>query len=268
MAQLHHNSIVQTTAEITVLQALSPGYFLLSVCAPEIARVAVAGQFAQVRVMDGLDPLLARPLSIYYASAESGEVNFLFKVVGRGTSLLASRQVGERLRVLGPLGNGFSVPETASSVALIAGGVGMPPLYFLARMLRRARPGCAMTLFYGGRGASDLLELPRWEAQDVAVSLATDDGSAGHHGLVTAALLAHLSRAPVDYLAACGPLPMLRAVQRIALATGIRGELALEARMACGVGACLGCVCATIRGNRRVCVDGPIFALDEVSFDG
>ncbi len=268
MATLQQNSLVQISAEITALHNLAPGYYYLSVDAPEIARVAIPGQFAQLRVADGIDPLLARPISIFNASPASGQLEFIFKIVGRGTALLGTRKVGERITVLGPLGNGFSVPETTSAIAFVAGGVGMPPLYFLARTLSTAHSDCTMTLFYGGRTASDLLELQCWEALAVPITPATDDGSAGLHGLVTESLLEHLSHHSVDYIAACGPMPMLRAVQRIAVERGIAGQLALEARMACGVGACLGCVCATVHGNRRVCVDGPVFALDEVIFDG
>ncbi len=125
-----------------------------------------------------------------------------------------------------------------------------------------------MTLFYGGRTSADLLELPRGKRSGMSIYPATDDGSRGYHGLVTELFQQQLAERRVDFLAACGPRPMLHAVQRLALAAGIAGQLSLEARMACGVGACLGCVCATLAGNRRVCVDGPVFALEEVIFDG
>jgi dihydroorotate dehydrogenase electron transfer subunit len=159
------------------------------------------------------------------------------------------------------------VPDSATNLALVAGGVGMPPLSFFAETLRRSRPDVPIALFYGGRSRADLLELTRWQALGVRIFPATDDGSYGDHGLVTAPLHAEHHRQPFDYLAACGPRPMLRAVQQFGLAEGIPGQLSLEARMACGVGACLGCVCAVVSGNRRVCVDGPVFALDEVRFD-
>lgn len=268
MATTNDNSIMQLRAEITALQALSPGYYHLTVHAPEMAQLARPGQFAQVRVASGIDPLLARPLSIFYAIPESGEVAFLFKVVGRGTALLAQRAVGESLTVLGPYGNGFLVPQTADTLVLVAGGVGMPPLYFLAQTVRRARPNLPITLYYGGRSDADLLELARWQALGTEMVLATDDGSAGRQGLVTAALYERFLRQPVPFLAACGPRPMLRAVQQLALAHNIAGQLSLEACMACGVGACLGCVCGTVQGNRRVCFDGPVFSLDEVTLDG
>ena len=261
-------SLVQMQAKIIGLAELSSGYFQLLLQAPAIAAAALPGQFVQIRVAGpgGIDPLLARPLSIHRA-LPSGELSVIFKVVGRGTARLAAVKAGTSLTVLGPIGKGFAIPEFTGHLALLAGGVGMPPLFFLAEWLRRTRRAPAITLFYGGRNGADLLCLPEWEALWVSVVTATDDGSHGFHGLVTEPFRQQLTERAVDFLAACGPRPMLRAVQRLALAHGIPGQLSLEARMACGVGACLGCVCATLTGHRRVCVDGPVFALEEVNFD-
>jgi len=259
--------IYQVSAEVTALRELGPGYYFLTLKAPEIAAAAEPGQFAQLRParVGTLDPLLARPISIHRIFPQTGEVAFIFKVVGRGTTLLATFEPGETLTVLGPVGTGFTVSETATRVALVGGGVGMPPLFCLAEALRRTRPEVTVELFYGGRTRDDLLLLPEWEALGVTVHLATDDGSRGHHGMVTGPLRERLSS--FEFLAACGPRPMLVAVQQLALAAGVPGQLSLEAHMACGVGACLGCICATVSGNRRVCVDGPVFALEEVTFD-
>jgi len=263
-------SLVHIQAKVTGLTELSPGYFQLLLYAPEIAATAIPGQFVQIRAAGpgSIDPLLARPLSIYRATPLSGEIAVIFKVVGRGTAMLAAAQVGAPLTVLGPVGNGFTIPENTRQLALLAGGVGMPPLFFLAERLRITHPLLRSTLFYGGRTHADLLCLPEWEALGVSVMTATDDGSCGHHGLVTELFQQQCAGVLFDFLAACGPRPMLYAVQRLALASGIPGQLSLEARMACGVGACLGCVCATLAGHQRVCVDGPIFALEEVKFDG
>ncbi|MEI7834680.1 MAG: dihydroorotate dehydrogenase electron transfer subunit [bacterium] len=262
--------IYQCRARINEMRALSTGYYLLTVTAPEIASVAYPGQFAQLRVVatNVIDPLLARPISIYHVDAVRGEVAYIFKILGRGTALLAENLPGTEICVLGPIGNGFTVPEAARQIVLVGGGVGMPPLYFLAAELHRSRPEVKVTFFYGGRSSEDILELARWDSIGARVVVATDDGSIGSHGLVTAPLIEELKTQKFDYLAACGPKPMLRAVQKIALEAGIPGQLSLEERMACGVGACLGCVCSTTKGRQRVCVDGPVFALDEVKFDG
>lgn len=256
-------------ARVLGLCALAPGYYWLTLFAPEIARVAQPGQFVQLRVAaTGVyDPLLARPISLFRVQADAGEISLIFKVVGRGTDMLTRVQVGDQLAVLGPVGHGFHIPDSVRSLALVGGGVGMPPLFYLAETLKVTRPELALTLFYGGRTHTDLLLLDEWEALGVTVFAATDDGSYGLHGLVTEALQRELAAREIDFLAACGPRPMLRAVQQLALARDISGQLSLEARMACGVGACLGCVCATVNGSKRVCVDGPVFALDEVNFD-
>lgn len=253
---------------MTAKRMLTGEYFVLTVQAPRVAALAQPGQFALLRpaAPGVLDPLLARPISIYQCDRASGDVSFLVKIAGRGTALLAELTPGKTITVQGPTGNGFSVPATARRVVLVAGGVGMPPMYFLAETLRRTRPDCAITLCYGGRREEDLLELPAWDALDIPVLAATEDGSRGYAGRVTGPLQDLIARARPDFLAACGPRPMLRAVQALAQEAGLPGQLSLEERMACGVGACLGCVCATIDGRRRICVDGPVFSLEEVVF--
>jgi dihydroorotate dehydrogenase electron transfer subunit len=153
------------------------------------------------------------------------------------------------------------MPETRR-IALIAGGIGMPPLFGLAETVR----GPQYTLFYGARSQNDLLELDQWSKLGIPVHTATDDGSAGYHGLITDVLSNGLSAGAFDYLVACGPKPMLAAVQGLAVSHGVPGELSLESYMACGVGACLGCVCSTNQGYKRVCVDGPVFKAGEVKF--
>lgn len=268
--QSSHNAVLfQTAARIISQRTLSPGYYHLTLLAPEIAAAAQPGQFAQLRPAepDSVDPLLARPISIFRATPATGEVEFIYKVVGRGTASFIKRRRGETLTVIGPIGNGFVVPDEVESLALIAGGVGMPPLYFLAARLRQARPTLSIQLFYGGRSRPDLLCLPEWDALlSEPVFTATDDGTYGHHGRVTDPFVAELSRRGFGFVAACGPRPMLAAVQQIALAKHIPGQLSLEERMACGVGACLGCVCETVFGKRRICIDGPVFAISEVRF--
>ncbi|HEX2952280.1 MAG TPA: dihydroorotate dehydrogenase electron transfer subunit [Armatimonadota bacterium] len=218
--------IFQTQAEILSVHALAPGYFQLVVQAPDMANAASPGQFAQLRIarQGTIDPLLARPISIHQASPGDGTVSFIFKVVGRGTELLAKSESGQPITVLGPIGNGFTVPAAASTIALVAGGVGMPPMYFLAATLRKTRPEIDITLFYGGRSTDDLLTLPAWDALGVTVVTATDDGSHGFHGLVTLPLKEAIEQRTFHYVAACGPRPMLRAVQQLALAANLAGE--------------------------------------------
>jgi dihydroorotate dehydrogenase electron transfer subunit len=259
----------QLKAIITENINLAPGYHRMRLLAPEIAAVAQPGQFIQIRVGEAetTDPLLARPISIYRIDPPGNSIELIYKTVGRGTLMLAGKASGTTVEIIGPLGNGFTLPDHAQKVGLIGGGVGMPPLYCLAVKLRAAGPDLPITLFYGGKSRADLLELDNWERLGVEVCAATEDGTYGVQGLVTKMILEKIPTGRFDYFAACGPQPMLKAVREIALANRIPGELSLEAHMACGVGACLGCTCKTGQGYRRVCVDGPVFPLEEVSFD-
>jgi dihydroorotate dehydrogenase electron transfer subunit len=253
---------------ITENKNLAPGYYQLTVLAPEVAAIAKPGQFIQIRVAasESNDPLLARPISIFSINEATASISLIYKVVGRGTGILAVLKPGEILEILGPVGNGFLIPDDAENVALIAGGVGMPPLFCLTEYLKRVDYQRKVSLFYGGRSGSDLLELDRWTQTGVKLYTATEDGSHGYQGLVTEIFLAEHHHEKFDFLAACGPQPMLQAVQKIALAERITGQLSLEAHMACGVGACLGCTCKTNQGYQRVCVDGPVFPLHEVTW--
>lgn len=261
--------MIQLKALIIENAGIAPGYYRMRLLAPDIAAAAQPGQFIQLRVAEAActDPLLPRPISLYRINRTAGELELIYKTVGRGTRILADRQTGGTITILGPIGKGFTLPKNATKLALVGGGVGMPPLFCLAETLRAWQPELAITLFYGARSRADLLELDRWQGLGVTVWAATEDGSWGSPGLVTQILIDQMQQVKYDYLAACGPKPMLRAVQQLALERGLPGELSLEAHMACGVGACLGCTCQTTNGYRRVCVDGPVFNLSEVKFD-
>ena len=251
---------------ITENENLAPGYYRLSFLVPEVAALAGPGQFIQIRVAEpgSNDPLLPRPISIFRIQKSTGIISVIYKTVGRGTSLLSGFRSGELINLLGPIGNGFSIPENVQNVALIAGGVGMPPLFCLAESFLQNLPDCNINLFYGGRSVRDLLELDLWSQTGVKLFTTTEDGSFGELGFITPVFLKEHKMQKFDYIAACGPQPMLKAVQEIALTEEINGELSLESHMACGVGACLGCTCQTNSGYKRVCVDGPVFPIKEV----
>jgi dihydroorotate dehydrogenase electron transfer subunit len=261
--------MIQVKALLIENTGIAPGYYRMRLSAPEVAAVAQPGQFIQLRVAEAActDPLLPRPISFFRINRTAGELELIYKTVGRGTQILAAQPTGVLLEILGPLGNGFTPPATSGKIALVGGGVGMPPLFCLAETLRVCQPELSITLFYGARSRADLLELDRWRELGVTVFAVTEDGSLGSRGLVTPILFEQMQQVNYDYLAACGPKPMLKAVQQLALDHQLTGELSLEAHMACGVGACLGCTCQTTRGYRRVCVDGPVFSLNEVKFD-
>lgn len=255
-------------APVVQQSAVAPGVHRLAFTAPEIARTAQPGQFVHLRVGPTHDPLLRRPFGIHEVDREAGTVTILFQVVGRGTALLAQVQPGALLDVLGPLGRGFTLPAPALPVALVAGGLGIAPLAFLLRRLAAA--GIRGSLFQGARTAA-LLVGTQENVPGVKRRLATDDGSAGHRGsvvdLFTASLVAGYRYA---YVYAAGPYPMLRALAARMREYRLEGEVSLEERMACGLGACLCCSTAvqSESGPRyaRVCADGPVFPVREVAW--
>ena len=265
------------SAAVLSLEDLGAGYRRLRLASPRIAAAAVPGRFVHVRVPALDASAMRRPISVCDADPAAGVLTLLFKVVGRGTAALAAVRGGDRVDLMGPLGNGFPLPPDGSAALLVGGGYGVAPLHFLARA-SLARAG-EIHLFAGGRTASDLLLLDDFRALGVGVHPATDDGSLGAKGLVTAPLDAFLDArggvgdpaTPPPVLYACGPAPMLRAIDERAQARGIEAWLSLDRRMLCGVGACLGCT-QTVRvgdsvATARVCADGPVFPRGRIVWD-
>ena len=244
---------------------LTSGYWVLELQAEEIARAARPGQFVHVRVPGLERASLRRPFSIF--GAADGVLKIMYKTVGRGTGEMSRMTPGEELQVIGPLGNGF--PLTPQGVpVLVAGGYGVAPLCFLASRL----PDRGVVVV-GGRTAADVLMCEEFERMGWAVRVATQDGSRGARGLVTAPLDCELARlkdkGASAELYACGPDGMLKAVCERALTAGCRGWLSLDKHMVCGVGACLACVQNLRRPDGttwigRVCNDGPIFEASEI----
>lgn len=263
------------TAGVISLSPLgeATGLYHLVLTAPQIAKESGPGQFVMVRCADeqSLDPLLLRPLNIFRYHPAAGRIEIIFRVVGRGTDWLARRRPGDSLSLLGPLGRGFSSLEKYHRILLFAGGTGMPALFGLVEQEGKVGSSTEhnqeFVLLYGARTKEELVFLDLWQAAGVKVLTATDDGSAGFHGTVTGAAEAmRISPGEFDFYCACGPRPMLQAVQELMAKYGIPGELCLEEAMACGIGACMGCVCETVHGYRRVCTDGPVFPAGEVIF--
>ena len=241
---------------------MGAGYRRLLLDAPAIADTAQPGQFVHLRV-PALEPTaLRRPFSIF--NAQDGQLELLYKSVGRGTNALASIAAGDTLSVMGPLGHGF--PLKCDGVPLlVGGGFGVAPLYFLARrLIGSGSQSDSPVLFVGGRTAADLLALDRFAALGVEVRTATNDGSSGVKGLVTDplddALIEFRSSGRRFEIFACGPDPMLKAVAMRATGTGAKGWISMDRHMVCGVGACYACIQKTVRGNSRCCIEGPVFS--------
>ncbi len=252
----------QKNYTVRQVECLGGDIFRLTLAAPDLAALARPGQFVMVACGPGRDPLLRRPFSVHSCHAD-GSIRLLFKVVGRGTRLLAAVQAGEELSLLGPLGRAFRPPPETGELCLIGGGIGSAPLFFLAQWL--LEQGRVPLVLLGAGTAAELAVLQRdFHELGCAVHLSTDDGSLGHHGRVTE-LLPALS-GTIAKVYACGPMPMMAAVARFCEAR-LACEVSLETHMACGLGACLGCAVPIPGRNdayRHVCRQGPVFDALEV----
>jgi dihydroorotate dehydrogenase electron transfer subunit len=258
---------VSESAVLESVERVAGGLTRLRLMAPGICERAAPGQFVMLGPLsaDHQDPFLNRPLSIHRCPG-GGALDLLVAEVGRGTRLMVSWTSGHRVDLMGPLGSGFCGLDDEQDWLLVAGGVGVAPLFFLAETLRAKPRACR--LLYGAVDAAHLVPSQLLSELGCQIELATDDGSAGSHGLVTDLLAPHLRRAAADQaaprVAACGPLPMLRAVAEACRAAQVPAQLSLENRMACGTGACMGCVDQVAGRPQRVCVEGPVFDALEV----
>lgn len=208
------------------------------------------------------DPLLPRPMAVYRTRADGETFDVLYKVVGRGTRLLADAVPGDAVGVVGPLGRGFAAPASDEHALLVGGGTGT------ASLLEQAARAPRATVLLGARTGDDLIGVAEFRALDVALELATEDGSVGHHGLVTELLAKALSAASGAVVYACGPTPMMRAAAALAREHGAPCHVSLENPMACGFGVCLGCAAPLAAGGfALVCRDGPVFDADAVDWE-
>ncbi|MCI0493785.1 dihydroorotate dehydrogenase electron transfer subunit [candidate division KSB1 bacterium] len=246
---------------------LTPKIVRLRFDEPYIAKLSNPGQFINIKVSDNYVPLLRRPFSIHRVDRENGWFEILFKVIGMGTHALAQHEVGARLDILGPLGNSFQIQAQNDSAVLIAGGLGIAPLLFLAQEL--VRNNIASTLFYGNKSKDEICAIQDFNELGVAHFLATEDGSAGLKGRVTELISAKNSvlAQPNSMIYACGPNPMLQRIKELMAMMGKTCQVSLETLMACGFGVCLGCVVnSTSASNpyKYVCKDGPVFYTSEI----
>ncbi|MCX8036750.1 MAG: dihydroorotate dehydrogenase electron transfer subunit [Candidatus Sumerlaeia bacterium] len=239
--------------------------------APQIAAGDQPGQFVAIRAGQTDAPLLRRPFSIGGCD-ERGRIEIVFRIIGVGTQLLAARRPGETLDVIGPLGRPFEIgpdardlhscsqaqdarPARAGVICLVAGGLGAPPIVFLARTLRSL--GIPAVLYYGVRTKSELALLGNVENEVQRLVVSTDDGTAGHRGVISEVVAREIGDDASIY--ACGPRPLLEALICLARERNLPAQLSFEQQMACGVGACMGCSIETARGYQRVCTEGPVF---------
>lgn len=252
--------MVKERAVIVSQKCIGTDIYDMVLSFPKGAKEAKPGQFIAMYCEDGTK-LLPRPISICGIDAEKGTLRVVYRIAGEGTRLFSEMREGDSLEVLGPLGNGFTMKE--EKAIIVGGGIGIPPMLELAKQL-----SCEKTVVLGYR--DELFLKDEFESYaDVVV--ATEDGSCGTKGTVIDAI----KEAGVDgkVIYACGPMPMLKALAEYAEAHDMEAQISLEERMACGIGACLGCICKTKKkdhhtnvNNQRICKDGPVFDAKEVVF--
>jgi dihydroorotate dehydrogenase electron transfer subunit len=263
--------MIQTTATVLRNETLAPNYGRIGLACDSHFAGSKPGQFVMLGFPESIDPLLRRPFSIHRliaAGPRFAGIELLYKAVGPATRRLSRLKPGEAVSLLGPLGSSFLVPPGVRRVYLAAGGVGVAPMVFLVEWLQGRRPPLsAFRLFLGGRSREDLLCVADFERLGIPVVLTTDDGSRGDQCLVTSPLEEAIRHEPPDLVLACGPEAMLACVLGIVGARRIDCQVSIEAMMACGMGACLGCA---VRGRQdgsrylHACRDGPVFDAEEI----
>lgn len=252
---------IKTTAKIITKQTLGPEIYEMWLEVPEIVKCAKPGQFLSLYCKDG-QRMLPRPISICEIDQAAQKLRIVYRVAGEGTKEISSYKEGEGIEVLGPLGNGFYL-ENVSSALLFGGGIGIPPMLELAKSL-----SCKKIVVLGYRDQNTFLADEFLKVADQVI-IATQDGSVGVEGNVIDAI--NQEGTDADMIFACGPTPMLRGIKAFASEKKIKAQLSLEEKMACGIGACLACVCKskdkdhhTNVNNKRICKDGPVFFAEEI----
>ena len=252
-------------SELLSNEQIADDFFHARLANPFVAQSAVPGQFLQLRVTEQLSPFLRIPLSISGVDPATGIVEVLYEVMGPKSHALARAQAGDVLHCLGPLGNGFDAPDTGRLI-LAGGGIGVPPLLFLGH--RAQASGLEVVLLIGARTAKKLLPDEFLKPAAHRFLVATDDGTAGHFGMVTELISAQIDSPAQCAVCTCGPQGMMVRVTEICQEAAIPCEASLEEYMACGFGVCVGCVVEIASDNglpsayakyKRVCVDGPVF---------
>lgn len=243
--------------------SLAKGIFAFDIYCPEVAELACPGQFAQVSA-EGF--FLRRPISICDIDKEKGTIKLVFEIRGKGTERIAELNKGSCIDIIAPLGSGFKVLAGKKAVC-VGGGIGVPPMVGIAKQY-----GSNCTAISGFRDKAAVILQEDFKKCNVSTILCTDDGTAGRRGFVTDALEELISQEKPDIIYACGPMIMLKKTAFIAESNGIECQVSLEERMACGVGACLGCACKVRDENgetvhKHVCKNGPVFDSKEVVFE-
>ncbi len=262
--------MVQVKASVLCNRRIAPDHLLMRLKAPIVASSALPGQFIHVRC--GGPTLLRRPFSLLDVNPKIGTIDFVYKIVGLGTDVLAQVPAGGKVDLLGPLGTPFEIPPGLKTAYLVGGGVGIPPLVLLAKKLGRQR---CVEAFLGARTKGWVICVSQFSQLGIPVHAATDDGSMGHRGSVVDLLRKFLRTADPNprstLLYICGPTPMMAAASHLARQEKLPGQVSLEERMGCAMGCCMGCVVEVTTeppGSharfQRVCTEGPVFDAESI----
>ena len=267
--------MLDESCQIQTNDEIADGFYLAKIAAPSIASIALPGQFVNVKVHQYTSPFLRVPLSICSRDVEAGTIDLLYEDMGPKTHALSRLPAASTIECLGPLGNGFVFNDLLGQAILVGGGIGIPPLLFLGEELSKAGKDNTH-LVVGARYAAKHLPHALLTAAVANVSKTTDDGSLGHHGLVTELLQPILAEDGVKRVYTCGPHAMMKAVATLCQEYDVTCQASLEEYMACGFGVCVGCVVPLspeIRSESpyghysRVCIDGPVFDAQHVCWE-
>ena len=256
-------NLVEERGRVLSNDHLGRNLYLVTVESEEIAKALLPGQFVHTLVPGMEGHILRRPFSVYDADPVAGAIEILYQVVGFGSERLSCVQPGTEISNIGPIGRGWGIAPECQRALVVCGGVGAAPLFMHTRKM--VESGIEVDVVLGAQTADALVCAERY-AQMLGKQpiLATDDGTCGYSGFCTVPAKELLDQKKYDYVACCGPEPLMRIIAGMAREAGVSCEVSMERRMACGVGACLSCVIDTVDGKRRCCVDGPVFDANEV----
>lgn len=258
----------QVLCELIKKEEIIKGIFKFSVKAKDIADISRPGNFIEIRVSNQTEPFLRRPISIYNLDKENGILEFIFQVKGKGTELLARKEIGDKIDIIGPLGYGTFKIDKYNKIAVIGGGIGIFPLYELAKEAKNQKKevGC----YLGFRNKDFVMLEKEFDELTNKLVITTDDGTYANKGFVINYLIEDMEKEHYDCIYACGPLPMLKAIQKYANENNIECQISLEEKMGCGLGVCLGCAVKTAKSTKEapeyfhVCKGGPVFNARDV----
>lgn len=257
---------INTKIKLLKKENLNKDILKFTCLVPEIIEKALPGQFVELRVSKTLEPFLRRPISIYNVDKLNNTIEFIFQIRGKGTQYLSEVEVGDMIDVVGPLGDGTFNIEDCKNIAIIGGGIGIFPLY---ELIKRSNSTVNTNVYLGFRNKDFVVLEDEFKNISTNLVIATDDGSYGKSGYAIQYLEEDVEKLNIDGIFACGPIPMLKKVKELAESRNIYCQISLEQRMACGIGACMGC---SVKLNTkddtveyaRVCKDGPVFESTKV----